>query len=153
MRNFIKKFLEQKSITQKEVAEAIGMTEAGLSKAIKGSATKDTIDKVAQFLNVKPDDLIDHSVLCAKYSSDKTPLHFGDVEVPCYVLEDGTRVFSGRGIQKAIGYESKSGQWMKSFIKIDGLSSYFYAEKNNIVEGSSQILVQSPIFYMKEQYF
>lgn len=107
MKNFIKKFLEQKSITQKEVAEAIGMTEAGLSKAIKGSATKDTIDKVAQFLNVKPDDLIDHSVLCAKYSSDKTPLHFGDVEVPCYVLEDGTRVFSGRGIQKAIGYESK----------------------------------------------
>lgn len=86
MRNFIKKFLEQKSITQKEVAEAIGMTEAGLSKAIKGSATKDTIDKVAQFLNVKPDDLIDHSVLCAKYSSDKTPLHFGDVEVPCYVM-------------------------------------------------------------------
>ena len=52
MKNFIKKFLEQKSITQKEVAEAIGMTEAGLSKAIKGSATKDTIDKVAQFLNV-----------------------------------------------------------------------------------------------------
>lgn len=43
MKNFIKRFLEQKGITQKEVAEAIGMTEAGLSKAIKGSATKDTV--------------------------------------------------------------------------------------------------------------
>ena len=144
MKNFIKRFLEQKGITQKEVAEAIGMTEAGLSKAIKGSATKDTIDKVAQFLDVEPNDLIDNSVLCAKYSSDKTPLHFGDVEVPCYVLEDGTRVFSGRGIQKAIGYESKSGQWMKSFIKIDGLSPYFYAEKNNIVEQ-----LQNPIKFKR----
>lgn len=33
---------------------------------------------------------------------------------------------------------------MKSFIKIDGLSSYFYAEKNNIVEQ-----LQNPIKYRR----
>lgn len=144
MRNFIKKFLDQKGLTQKEVAEAIGMTTAGLSRAIKGSATKETIDRVAKYLGVESEVLIDHTILVAKYSSDKTPLHFGDVEVPCYVLEDGTRVFSGRGMQKAIGYESKSGQWMNSFLRTDGLSPYFYAEKNGLIEQ-----LQSPIKFKR----
>lgn len=66
--------------------------------------------------------------------SDKTPLKLGDLEIPCYVLEDGTRVFSGRGVQKAIGYDSKSGQWMKSFCNIKGLSPYFYAGDQSIAE-------------------
>ena len=68
------------------------------------------------------------------YGSDKTPLKLGDIEIPCYVLEDGTRVFSGRGVQKAIGYDSKSGQWMKSFCNIKGLSPYFYAGDQSIAE-------------------
>lgn len=68
------------------------------------------------------------------YGSDKTPLKLGDLEIPCYVLEDGTRVFSGRGVQKAIGYDSKSGQWMKSFCNIKGLSPYFYAGNQSIAE-------------------
>lgn len=68
------------------------------------------------------------------YGSDKTPLKLGDLEIPCYVLEDGTRVFSGRGVQKAIGYHSKSGQWMKSFCNIKGLSPYFYAGDQSIAE-------------------
>lgn len=45
-----------------------------------------------------------------------------------------TRVFSGRGVQKAIGYDSKSGQWMKSFCNIKGLSPYFYAGDQSIAE-------------------
>lgn len=68
------------------------------------------------------------------YGSDKTPLKLGDLEIPCYALEDGTRVFSGRGVQKAIGYDSKSGQWMKSFCNIKGLSPYFYAGDQSIAE-------------------
>lgn len=59
------------------------------------------------------------------YGSDKTPLKLGDLEIPCYVLEDGTRVFSGRGVQKAIGYDSKSGQWMKSFLQYKRTISIF----------------------------
>lgn len=55
-------------------------------------------------------------ILKAMYGSDKTPLKLGDTEVPCYVLEDGTRVLSGRAIQKAIGYNGSSGDWLKKFV-------------------------------------
>lgn len=63
----------------------------------------------------------ENKILVAKYGSDKTPLRLGNLEIPCYVLDNGMRVFSGRGIQKAIGYDSKSGQWMNSFCKMDGV--------------------------------
>lgn len=39
------------------------------------------------------------------YGSDKTPLKLGDLEIPCYVLEDGTRVFSGRGVHWIFQFE------------------------------------------------
>lgn len=70
--------------------------------------------------------------MIAKYSSDKTPLQLGGIEIPCYVLNNGLRVFSGRGLQRAIGYESESGQWMKSFCNLDGISSALCAGENNI---------------------
>lgn len=38
-----------------------------------------------------------------------TPLIIGDVELECYVLEDGTRVFSGSGLQKALKFPTSSG--------------------------------------------
>ena len=38
-------------------------------------------------------------------SSDK-PLRIGDIEIPCYVLEDGTRVLSQRGLIAGIGMSS-----------------------------------------------
>lgn len=38
-----------------------------------------------------------------------TPLILGDKEIECYVLEDGTRVFSGNGLQKALNFPSTSG--------------------------------------------
>ena len=99
MKNRIKEVLREKGITQKEVAKIIGMSEVGLSKAIKGSATQETINKIAEALNVSSDILIlKENILLAEYGSDKTPLKLGDLEIPCYVLEDGTRVFSGRGI-------------------------------------------------------
>lgn len=77
-------------------------------------------------------------ILVAKYGSDKTPLCLGNLEIPCYVLDNGMRVFSGRGIQKAIGYDSKSGQWMNSFCKMDGVSSYLCAGDNSISERLSK---------------
>ncbi|WP_288861282.1 P63C domain-containing protein [uncultured Bacteroides sp.] len=80
----------------------------------------------------------ENKILVAKYGSDKTPLRLGNLEIPCYVLDNGVRVFSGRGIQKAIGYDSKSGQWMNSFCKMDGVSSYLCAGDNSISERLSK---------------
>lgn len=127
MNNRIKEVLKEKGVSQKELAAMIGLSEVGLSKAVNGSASKSTMEKIAEALCVPFEDLLDKSDRYAKYGSDKTPLKLGELEIPCYVLDDGTRVFSGRGIQKAIGYESKSGQWMNSFSKLNGLSSYLCA--------------------------
>lgn len=43
---------KQAGITQKELAERIGLSAVGLSKAINGNPTKDTLEKIATALNV-----------------------------------------------------------------------------------------------------
>ena len=50
-------------------------------------------------------------------------LHIGDVEIPCFVLEDGTRVISGRGMTKAIGMKGR-GQGAKRVTTHSSLKSY-----------------------------
>lgn len=135
MKNRIKQILDEKNISQKELANAIGMSEAGLSKAIAGSATEATLAKIADYLEVKTSDLvINQPLLHAKYGSDKTPLHFGDLDIPCYVLDDGTRVFSGRGMQKALGSTSTSGAWLTKFVNNGPLSTSFRTGENSIIE-------------------
>lgn len=44
---------KQAGITQKELAERIGLSAVGLSKAINGNPTKDTLEKIASALNVR----------------------------------------------------------------------------------------------------
>ena len=39
----------------------------------------------------------------ATHGSSDHPLRIGDIEIPCYVLSDGTRVLSQRGLQAGIG--------------------------------------------------
>lgn len=58
----------------------------------------------------------------------------GEIAIPCYVLNNGMRVFSRRGMQKAIGNESKSGQWIRSFCNQDGLAPYLRAGENSITD-------------------
>jgi hypothetical protein len=41
--------------------------------------------------------------LLAKYGAPDRPLRIGDIEIPCYVLADGRRVLSQRGLQSGIG--------------------------------------------------
>jgi hypothetical protein len=49
--------------------------------------------------------------LKATHGSDDHPLKIGAIEIPCYVLEDGTRVLSQRGVVGALGmrYGSRAG--------------------------------------------
>lgn len=117
MKHRLKEVLSAMQITQKELANKVGMTEVGISKLINGTTTKSTLEKIAQAIGVDFSDIaIEEKVYRAKYGSDKTPLLLGALEVPCYVLEDGTRVFSGRGIQKVIGSTSVSGTWLSRFV-------------------------------------
>ncbi len=68
-------------------------------------------------------------ILRATHGSSKTPLIIGDIELPCYVLEDGTRVFSGRGMQNALGYSPKSsGKSFQLLLKNRNLEKFLNPE-------------------------
>lgn len=56
---------------------------AGASKAAKAKAENKNLPK-------------------ATHGSDEHPLVLGEVQIPCYVLEDGTRVLSQRGLMSAL---------------------------------------------------
>jgi P63C domain len=60
----------------------------------------------------------------ATHGSEDHPLKIGDIEIPCYVLDDDTRVLSQRGLQTGIGMSVSGGsfgeQRMAGFI--DGIS-------------------------------
>ena len=90
MKNKIKELISELGITQKELAEKSGMTEAGISRAISGSASQKTIERIATVLNVSPETLIDDDMPYAKYGSEKSPLIIGNVEVPCYKIRSIT---------------------------------------------------------------
>jgi hypothetical protein len=42
------------------------------------------------------------TILKATHGSDDHPMKIGDIEIPCYVLEDGTRVLSQRGTMNGL---------------------------------------------------
>lgn len=46
----------------------------------------------------------------AVYGSPDRPLRIGGVEIPCYVLADGRRVLTQRGLQAALGFSRSGGK-------------------------------------------
>jgi hypothetical protein len=46
----------------------------------------------------------------ATHGSADHPLRIGDIEIPCYVLEDGRRVLAQRGLQSGIGLSEGGGK-------------------------------------------
>lgn len=46
----------------------------------------------------------------ATHGSSEHPLKIGEIEIPCYVLEDGTRVLSQRGLQSGMGMSLSGGK-------------------------------------------
>lgn len=57
----IKEICKQKGITQKELAESIGLSSVGLAKAIAGNSTISTLGKIANGLGVEIPDLFEQS--------------------------------------------------------------------------------------------
>lgn len=49
-----------------------------------------------------------NDLLRAEFGSPDRPLTIGEVQIPCYVLEDGTRVLARAGVIKAIGRTGKA---------------------------------------------
>ncbi len=48
--------------------------------------------------------------LLAMYGAPDRPLRIGSIEIPCYVLADGTRVLAQRGLQSGIGLSEGGGK-------------------------------------------
>lgn len=96
--NKIKEILQEKGMTQKVLAEKLGMSEVGVSKIVNGTTTKETMKRVADVLNVKAEDLYSRGTV-VKYRGE---LDLNGIKIPCYVLDDNTRVISGRGMQEAL---------------------------------------------------
>ena len=48
--------------------------------------------------------------ILAKYGALDRPLRIGEIEIPCYVLADGTRVLAQRGLQSGIGLSEGGGK-------------------------------------------
>ncbi|NGY06152.1 hypothetical protein G7Y85_15370 [Solimonas terrae] len=75
------------------------------------------------------------------HGSSDHPLKIGDVEIPCYVLEDETRVLSQRGVVAALGmkYGSRAGgaDRLTGFMSGKGLSPF---ASNDLLA-----LIQAPI--------
>lgn len=46
----------------------------------------------------------------AKYGAPDRPLRIGSIEIPCYVLQDGTRVLAQRGLQSGLGLSEGGGK-------------------------------------------
>lgn len=95
----VKELLEQRGLTQKELAEKTGLTEVAISKL--SNPTKDTLVKIADALDVEIGELFQKEQQTRKIVC-KGELELGNTIIPCYVLEDGTRVLSGRGMQESL---------------------------------------------------
>lgn len=131
MDNKIKEVLEVKALTQKELANLTGMSEMGISKAIKGSATRQTLEKIAKALDVPVSELYPENHIVERKALYEGELHLGEKTLSCAVLSDGTRVISATTVFEAFDRprKGKSNEGyrvdrMPSFINANNLQPY-----------------------------
>jgi hypothetical protein len=72
------------------------------------------------------------AIIKATHGSPDKPLKIGDFEIPCYVLEDGTRVVSERGITKALGGKRGGSHWKRIKENPSGAYLPVYLSANNL---------------------
>lgn len=77
----------------------------------------------------------------AKYGAPNRPLKLGDVEIPCYVLSDGTRVLAQRGLHSGIGLSEGGGKGgaRKIALLLEGLAEKGLDVRDLIVRANSPI--------------
>ncbi len=88
------------------------MTNNPTGKAIGGTARSKSLtpQRRSEIAKKAVDTRIELSKLPrATHGSADHPLKIGDIEIPCYVLSDGTRVLSQRGLQFGVGMSTGGG--------------------------------------------
>lgn len=79
----------------------------------------------------------DENVLKATHGSNDHPLKIGDLEIPCYVLEDGRRVLSLGGMTKSLGMSIGGG----GLGRVQGDRLYRFLVQNRLKDHVSNNLV------------
>lgn len=77
----------------------------------------------------------------AIWGSPESPLKIGNIELPCYVLEDGTRVLSGRGMQTALSLGQGHGGILKEFLGKKSIKPY--------IDNELAMALDSPIRFVR----
>lgn len=84
-----------------------------------------------------PEEKIFRAIAGAK----ETPLILGTAQLECYVLEDGSRVFSGNGLQKALQFPSNAGgAALVSMLNAGALQHQITDEIKNKISNRKQFL-------------
>jgi len=78
----------------------------------------------------------------ATHGSADHPLKIGDIEIPCYVLADGTRVLSQRGLQTGVGMSTGGGSSGEQRLASFALSIASKANKNKDLMARSTVLAE-----------
>lgn len=73
-----------------------------------------------------------HQIL---YGSESLPLRIGNIEIPCYIIENVGAVFTRDGFQQALGYDGKSSAWLYDFL---GSINKFYPIPGILFEAYEQ---------------
>jgi len=85
-----------------------------------------------------------HKLPKATHGSSDHPLRIGDIQIPCYVLEDGTRVLSQRGVIEGVGMahgSTKGGaDRLAGFATGKGISPF--------INNDLRALIESPIRFI-----
>ncbi|MCW0507214.1 P63C domain-containing protein [Aeromonas piscicola] len=74
------------------------------------------------------------SLPIAEYGSIDTPLRIGDVEIQCYVLDDGSRVLSQRGIVSGLGMSTAAAERLINFVGSERLKPFINNEIMPLIE-------------------
>ena len=65
-----------------------------------------------------------NEIVRATHGSPDRPLRIGSVAIPCYVLENGMRVLSGRGMQTALELGQSHGSKLKALLRRKSVKPY-----------------------------
>lgn len=74
------------------------------------------------------------SLPIAEYGSSDTPLRIGDVEIQCYVLDDGSRVLSQRGMASGLGMSTTATERLLNFVGGDRIKPFINNEILALIE-------------------
>jgi len=72
-------------------------------------------------------------ILKATHGSPDKLLPLGDKKIQCYVLQDGTAVLSGRGMQDALGLGQSHGTKLKVFLNNKAISPFIDSELSMVL--------------------